>query len=254
MQSIPVLMYHHILPETGFLAASISQFEEQMRFLARNGFTSISLNQLYAYKTARVRLPPKSLVITFDDGWRDNAVYAYPILKKYGLIATIFIVTEWIEMASQKPAEFSPLDHNSAKQALGDSPGSVVLCWDHIEKVSDVFEFHSHTHTHRLEYFSQVGWPEDLSLSKEIIKARLGIDTTHLCWPHGKYDESLTRMAHDCGYRMLYTAKRGVNTPDGDCSHIKRLAVKKGARWLKKSLALFSNPVLGAIYARIKPE
>ncbi len=252
--SIPVLMYHHILPKDGFITTGVENFEKQMSFIQKSGYYSLSSEEFYRYKLGKFKTPKKSLFITFDDGWRDNIVYAYPILKKYNLKATIFIVTDWIEAASKKYKNFEPLSHSGCKKMVQVEPNKVVMSWNDIEKTSDVFDFHSHTATHRDFYFGNKGWAEDIQNSREIIQKRLGFYDKHLCWPRGKFDENLIKIAEKSGYELLYTTQRGVNLPDKNLRHIKRLAVKKDEKWLRKNITIFSNNLLGRLYAKIKPE
>ena len=186
-------MYHHILPKSGFIASSVDQFEKQMRFLYENGYKTLTSDEFFQYKLGRLKLPKKSVFITFDDGWRNNYIYAYPVLKKYNLKATLFIVTDWIENASKKKEDFEPLQHKECKKIAPVNPSKVILSWDEIEKMRDIFDFHSHTHTHRDFYFEKCSWDEEFEKSKEIIKNRLGFETKHLCWPRGKYDKDLIK-------------------------------------------------------------
>src|ERR1043166_982460 len=100
--NIPVLMYHGISDDVfkvpyGFLLQAVNEFESCMRYLVRKGFTTITLQELYDHLKFNVALPPRSIVLTFDDGYLDNWVYVYPILKKYRLKATIFVVPEFVD-------------------------------------------------------------------------------------------------------------------------------------------------------------
>jgi len=252
--SVVVLMYHHILPKSGFISSSIEEFENQMKFLYENGYTTLSSEEFLKYKKGDLQVPKKSVFITFDDGWRDNYYYAYPILKKYNLKATVFIVTEWIEKASEKKEKFLPLFHKEAKRIIKTNPSSVVLNWDEIEKMRDLIDFHSHTHSHREFYFSkEYSWEEEFYLSKKIIKERLGFEDRHLCWPKGRYNKELLNKAKEY-FEIFYTVKRGVNSPDGRLDEIKRIAVKNDEKWLKKQLLIFGNKFLGNLYSKIKPK
>lgn len=252
--SVPVLMYHHILPQSSFIASSVDEFREQMSFLAQNGWTTLSSDEFYRYKKGAFSPPKKSVFITFDDGWRDNYVYAYPILKEFGLKATLFLITEWIEKASENRENFEPMKHKDAKKEVSQHPAKVILNWDEIETMKDVFDFHSHTYTHRDNCFETITWKDEFQKSRNIIQKRLGFDDLHLCWPRGIYDETLIKEAQKEGFKILYTTKRGINNPDGKMDEIKRIAVKKGAKWLKKTLFVFSNDILGSLYARIKND
>ena len=232
----------------------MEEFERQMRFLYEKGYKTLTSEEFLKYKKGELNVPKKSVFITFDDGWRDNYIYAYPILKKYGLKATVFIVTEWVEKASEKQEEFKVYEHKEAKKVVPVNPGRVILNWSEIEKMKDVFDFHSHTHSHRDFYFKkEYTWDEEFLLSKEIIKQRLGFDDKHLCWPKGRYNEELIKKAKKY-FEILYTTKRGINKPDKYLEEIKRIAVKKDEKWIRKQLFIFNNDFLGKIYSIIKSK
>ena len=109
--SISVLIDKHVIEKKQKNKKKQKNFEAQMKMLAKGGYTTITPDELLAYKQGKITLPKKSVLITFDDGWRNNYIYAYPILKKYGLKATIFLITSWIEEASKQPLAFEPACH-----------------------------------------------------------------------------------------------------------------------------------------------
>jgi len=253
--SVPVLMYHHILSHDSFIASSINNFEDQMKFLSDNGWKTLTSDEFYQFKQGKLKVPKKSVLITFDDGWRDNFVYAYPILKKYKLKATLFIVTQWIEEASKaQECEYIEKKHSECKKLVPTHPRSIICNWSELKQMMDVFDIHSHTHTHRDKYFSDISWQEEFQKSKKLIQENLGFEDSFLCWPRGIYDSTLIKEVTNERFDILFTTKRGINIPDNNLLEIKRIAVKKDANWLKKNLAIFSNNVLGYVYAKVKPQ
>lgn len=98
-----VLMYHRVLDKQEISQSSsqdgilvcIETFESQMRFLKKN-FNVISIDELKDHITQKKTFTPGSCLVTFDDGWKDNFINAYPILKKYKIPAAIFLTTEYI--------------------------------------------------------------------------------------------------------------------------------------------------------------
>jgi peptidoglycan/xylan/chitin deacetylase (PgdA/CDA1 family) len=101
LEAIPVLMYHSIAPEIEgwafkYLSIDPEVFEGHVAVLASAGYKSVSLHELYQYVSGSRSLPPKSLVLTFDDGYLDNWVFAFPILRKYGFKATVFVSTDFV--------------------------------------------------------------------------------------------------------------------------------------------------------------
>ena len=253
--SIPVIMYHHILSQDSFIASSCENFEKQMKYLSDNGWKTLTSKEFYLYKQKKLKLPKRSVLITFDDGWRDNFVFAYPILKKYNLKATLFIVTQWIEEASKADeCKYVEKNHKECKALAPISPRAVLCNWDELKKMNDVFDIHCHTHTHRDDYFGEISWEDDIKKSKESIQKNLGFDDHYLCWPRGNYTQELIKAAVNENFDILFTTKRGINLADNNMLEIKRIAVKKDDKWLKKNLKIFSNPILGYLYAKVKPH
>jgi len=249
--SVPVLMYHHVLSKDSFIATGIDNFEKQMAFIAKN-YKTLTSEEFKEFKKGEISVSKNSVLITFDDGWRDNLELAYPILKKFNLKATLFIVTGWVDKASEKEYSFVERNHSECKRIVKERPNEVILNWTQVENMQDVFDIHSHTHFHRDDYFGKILLEEELVLSKEKIKQNLGKNTTHLCWPRGVYNNKDIQLAKKIGYEVLYTTKRGINKPDNKLDEIKRISVKKDEKWLKKQLFIFKNDVLGSIYSKVK--
>ena len=100
--SLPVLMYHYVSRFPGAIAVSPEHFEDQCRGMAEHGWRGIGLDEAEGFLLKGAPLPPRSLLITFDDGYLDNYVYAWPILRKYGHKGVVFAVTE--RMVAEKNA------------------------------------------------------------------------------------------------------------------------------------------------------
>ena len=101
-KSVPVLMHHHVSPSPGMITVSPENFESQIAWLATDGWTSLTMQQ-YAGFLAGAPVPRKSILITFDDGYLDNWVYAHPVLKEFGQRATLFLITGWMGEGAVRP-------------------------------------------------------------------------------------------------------------------------------------------------------
>ena len=86
--SVPILAYHSIADPHHHLYAHLSLpleiFERQLRYLRRHAFEAVTLRQVFEYLRDGTPLPPRAVALTFDDGYLDNWVFAFPLLKKYG--------------------------------------------------------------------------------------------------------------------------------------------------------------------------
>ena len=97
--SLPVLMYHYISCWKNPIAVSPERFEEHCRAMRRGGWRGVGLEEAEAFFLRGTPLPPKSVLITFDDGFLDNHVHALPILEQYGHKGTVFAVAGKLEAA-----------------------------------------------------------------------------------------------------------------------------------------------------------
>lgn len=116
-----VLMYHKVSPndECDYLTVTSSNLEEQFRFLKRQGYTSILLSDLVNHVTNREPLPEKPVLITFDDGYRDNYTVMYPLLLKHELKANIFLVPAFLQQDTYlQVSDLLAMDPNTIEYGL----------------------------------------------------------------------------------------------------------------------------------------
>lgn len=270
-RSVPVLMYHHVSPAAGAVTVSPEHFADQMAMLAREGYTTLGARAFSEYLAGK-RVPAKSVVLTFDDGYLDNWVHAHPVLAKHGFTALGFLVSGWVTSGPVRPnaadstsADNLPnlLGHSAAKAAIeAGETDRAVMRWSEIDAMrqAGTFEFHSHTHTHiRWDRVSANAAAKRASLREDLLQARaalarhLGDVSDHLCWPQGYFDTDYVEEAHAAGFRHLYTVEPGTNRRHGDPARILRLDVRdKPAAWLKSRLWVHSRPLLSRLYLKVK--
>ncbi len=261
MRPIPVLMYHHINPHRGDMVTVRPEvFEGQMEYLAEAGYKSLNIDELISYINGKLALSQKAVVVTFDDGWLDNYIYAFPALKKYTINATVFVITDRTERASGKKTESPAIvpTHNESKLLIEKNEDyKVVLNWELIKEMSDsgIVEIYSHTKSHaRCDRLSKSELLEELSESKKTIEKRLGKPCPYLCWPYGKYNETALRIAREAGYKAIFTTNHGIVKKDSDPFAIKRVVVKDSVAWFRKRMLIYTNPVLSEFYLKIKKK
>lgn len=267
--SVPVLMYHHVSPSPGMITTSPENFESQIAGLAKHGYRSLTTSAFAEFMAGKP-VPPKSILITFDDGYLDNWVYAHPVLERYRMTATLFIITGLIGEGPVRPhagqssvLPETPTHKLSKEYMFSNEPDRVMLRWSEVQamRASGTFEFHSHTHTHtRWDLLCHTAaekcqrMQDELAQSRASLHNHLGSVSDHFCWPQGYEDEDYLRLAREAGFRHLYTTDAyGQNLPGGRIDHIYRFAVRnRPFPWLAQRTWLAAHPWVGPVYNRWK--
>lgn len=200
---VPVLMYHSV-SESPVGCAELSvrpaDFQAQMDYLAKNGFTPITFDQL-----ADAEHFSKPVLITFDDGYADNFTEAYPVLQQHGFHATVFMITGFIG-----------------------SPG--FLSGGDIRQMLPLVSFQSHTVRHyRLSTLSENDAALELRQSQASLAAMTGQTVTALSYPEGDYDSAVLKLVPKY-YAYAVTTKFGYWRSGTDRYRICRLAVGRSMR------------------------
>lgn len=194
-KGIPVLMYHSVDYEKGNeLRIPKEKLREQMQYLKDNGYTTLTLEQLYNHFVNNAPIPEKSVVLTFDDGYADNYTNAFPVLKEFGFKAAIFVITKTVDTDSS------------------------YLTSNMIKEMSDYgIDIESHTVNHdelnKLSYEEQCKTLKD---SKGFLEKITDKEVKYIAYPFGKYNGDTLKAAKECGYTMAVTT-RGAwsNKSDG---------------------------------------
>ncbi len=196
-RTVPVLAYLKLAGEkSGRLVVPRSAFERQMKFLRDNGYHPVSIDRLMDYLEMKSGLPPKAVVITFDNGWRSVYDIAYPILKKYGFPATVFIYTDFI--GAPKALTWKQLREMAGH---GISVQSQTLSLPDLTRLPPKAGLQDHIrHLDR-----------ELGQSKALIRKNIGAPCRYLAYPFGKTNDLVIAIAKKFGYRAGFTLNRGSN-------------------------------------------
>lgn len=188
-RGVPVLYYHSV-QESAHNEVIISSdiLKKQLKYIKDQGYITLTLSELKNYILNNSPIPEKSIVITFDDGYMDNYSNAFPILKEFNMVATIFCIT-------------SNLD------------GSYYLSEDAIKEMSNYgIDIQSHTVTHpqlnKLTYNQQL---TELKESKKTLEYITGKEIDSIAYPYGDFNEETIKAAKTAGYTLGFTTKRGLS-------------------------------------------
>lgn len=219
-QGIPILMYHKVNPDPSVggygLRVTPRVFERQMRYLKANGYNTISLTDVAGYYQSRKPLPRRPVVITFDDGYLDNYTYAYPILKKYNMTATIFVVANTI-------GGINDFDYKAGRQ-----PPNRMAGWKEIKEMDQGgLTIGSHTLNH--PHLAEIDLGEarrEIAESKNKLEQGLGRPVTTFCYPYGSYNQSVAQLVRESGYVASVTTEQGLGRKDDGIYTLKRIRVR----------------------------
>lgn len=206
---LPILMYHSINIQDNPkdpLVVKVTDFQRQMEFLKKHNYNVISLEDAAELIRGKSKVPPKTIVITFDDGLRNNYTYAFGILKNYNFPATIFVIVDEIGRARGDKLSWEELEDLQASglitvgsHALGGEPLVNLKSTDEIRR--QVFE------------------------SKKILEERLGKKINCFSYPEGKFSSFIRQAVIDAGYMLAVTTNPGRKFVNDDVFCLKRLRV-----------------------------
>ena len=238
---LPVITYHHIqekgtfdIEKQGHLITTPEKLEEQLKAVQAAGYHTITIGELQAYHEKKGTLPENPILITFDDGYNSTYQYAYPILKKLNMKATVFVPCVLI-----RDEENPSLGHPS------------FFTWQQAKKMYDsgVIDIQSHTYhlheavkidgieqnamTHKLkindkyetidQYKQRIH--DDLKESKECIEKYVGNKIIALSFPFGDYNQTCCDISTELQMPYLFCTKEGINQLNKNSLPFKRTTV-----------------------------
>ena len=193
---IPVLLYHEFYEKEPSkdlygLISTPEKFEQDMTTIIGEGYTFISINRLIDYKNGIKGIPEKSVVLTFDDGYISNYELIYPILKKYNIPATIFIIGDMV----------------------GDDRH---FSWEDAKKMNDEGLVSIYTHGHSHVDMTKLDINDFKEKTANILKTmeeKLG-KQEHVVYsyPLGFYNDETNKVLKELGVEMYMTTNLGLNT------------------------------------------
>ena len=201
--NIPVLYYHSINSTvSNEVILSPDTLRQQLQYVKDSGYTTITMSQFNDYIKGKGKLPKKSILITFDDGYMDNYANAYPILKELNMTATIFVISSGID-------------------------DGYYLSSAQIKEMSDYgidIESHTvnHVHLNTLSYQAQV---DELTKSKTKLESITGKPVTAIAYPFGDYTADTKKATKESGYSLGFTTDTGFDNKQSDSFTLKRLYI-----------------------------
>jgi|GEM_PF-7113123 len=217
---IPILLYHTVNhSENNTINTDPKQFEDHIKTLVLEGYTGITPQELYDFYYGVGTLPNKPVFINFDDGYKDNFTEAYPILKKYNMKATIFVIASRIEHegTNSYPTEIPKLTWEDAI-TMKDLITIQNHTWDSHRKIKnekdkDIGQIAAPqkkpdgTFETKAEYIARI--TNDLTLAQNIIKEKLDYESLILSYPYGEYSNEVLEVAPQLGIKFAVSVSKG---------------------------------------------
>lgn len=188
-RTIPILMYHHVDDKSGSLYVSKTTFAGQMDYLVSKGYNTVTLPDVVESLQGLKTLPPKPLVITFDDGYQDNYLNAYPVLREKNMKATFFIIS----------------------QLVG---GGEYLTWDQLREMAGnpLVTIGDHTLSHKaVAMETETQMKDEIISAQSILENRLGVKVNTFAYPYGSLNSNADKILKEGGFMAAVTTQRGLS-------------------------------------------
>lgn len=178
--------------------------KKQIKYLLRKDYRFLNFEKIDKILSKEQKLPKKSIVMYFDDGFKDIYINAYPIFKKYNLPFVIFVSTDLIDR--------NPLPKEASRRLakLSREQKKIFLTWEEIRQMADLAEIGSHGVTHKdFIDLTDRKFKKELLESGERIKKETEKKPIALSYPHGKYNQKIKDLVEMTGYKFAVITKGG---------------------------------------------
>jgi len=203
LYAVPILTYHHFGSEKNSLYVTPQNFARQLQFIEEKGYRVISLETLINGLAKGRKFFPGTVVITVDDGYKDNYLYAYPLLKQYHMPATIFVTSA--NLNKEGFLSFQDLREMSA-QGIN-------------------FGCHTKNHSYLPGLSTKEARRSEIADCKRDIESAVKIPVRTFCYPTGGFTSEVKGLVQEAGYRGACTTNRGESVTHSDLFALKRVKV-----------------------------
>jgi peptidoglycan/xylan/chitin deacetylase (PgdA/CDA1 family) len=207
-EGVSVLFYHSLEP-----GKPLMNFLKQIDYLRKNGYHIISISEVVSYIKREKEVSPRSVCLTFDDGYYNNYESVLPILEKYSVPAAIFLSTKY--MASNGPKEIDL------------KIGERFLSWEEVKEMADNgVHFGSHGYNHcDLTSLSPKKSFQEIFRSKQLIEENVSEKTRYFSYPYGRYDRRMKGLVKRAGFEAAFTTIPGNVRLGDDPYSLKRILI-----------------------------
>jgi len=212
---LPILMYHRVF-DGGHKSRYIitpKQLEEDLIELKKAGFTAVLPSEVIEFCQGKGKLPPRPVMLTFDDGHYNNLRYALPLFEEYGFKGVVNVIGKFSQYATTS----------------GDSGrvSSSYLTWNEVRQLAESGLFEIGAHTYNMHDFKprfgirrldgesdedyRKAFANDNARLKTALKQKAGVEPTAFAYPFGAYYKDSQEMLSSLGYQMIFTTDAKVN-------------------------------------------
>ncbi len=215
---IPILLYHgvddHVPAGLAPYVMAPERFDEHMRYLADRGCQALTVSELTDRIDRGDPLPENTVVVTFDDGLADFGRHAWPILRTYGLPATLYVVSDRIGGEAQWLSAFGP-------------PSS-MLTWDEVRELdAQGCEIGAHSATHpELDAMPRARLVEEIRGSRTTLAMGLGHPVRSFAYPHGYHDRKVKDAVRLAGFDSACAVRNMLSSAGDDRFAIARVTIE----------------------------
>lgn len=209
---IPSMMYHHINldalndPKDSVLrglSMSPAKFEADLKDIQDKGYETVFPYEIHDKLNRNIKQEKKYVLLTIDDGYEDVYKYAFPLLKKYNMKATFYVMPNFVGRRDDPKKKGTPGDYAT---------------WDELKEMSDsgLVNIGSHTMDHAeliAKKYKEADLKYQIFNSKDILQKKLGIKIRDFCYPYGKYNDEIVKLVKEAGYdtATIIEGKSDVN-------------------------------------------
>lgn len=214
--TLPILLYHYISANPNprdtlrsQLSVTPQDFSAQLEYLATQGYTTITLDDLLAVQAGSAAMPDKPVLLTFDDGYADFYQNAFPLLERYQMKATIYVPSDLVGRPN-------------------------YMTWEQLRQLaaSPLMTIGSHSRTHPpLDTLSWEQQRDEINTSKATLEAQLGLPVQYFCYPYGRYNATTLSLIAEAGYRSATTTRPNVANASAAPLILPRIAINGHDGW-----------------------